>query len=92
MPGVIGLNMRAIGSKANPLVGYQATLKEKQVSIRAAEHEVKKIYNQTQYIPCLLQWHLQKKNKEKEWFQVRSPNRSGQAFLIINISLHLNCF
>ena len=62
---MIGLKIHAVGNKANSLVGCQATLKEKQLFIRAAKHVVKKSYNWTQYIPGLLRWHTEKKNKEK---------------------------
>ena len=62
---MIGLKIQAVGNKANSLVGCQATLKEKQLFIRAAKRVVKKSYNWTQYIPCLLRWHIEKKNKEK---------------------------
>ena len=69
MPGVIGLKIQAVGNKANSLVGCQATLKEKQLFIRAAKHEAKKSYNWTQYIPCLLRWHIEQKIRRNSGFK-----------------------
>ena len=69
MPGVIGLKIQAVGNKANSLVGCQATLNEKQLFIRAAKHEAKESYNWTQYIPCLLRWHIEQKIRRNSGFK-----------------------
>ena len=65
VPGMAGLKIQALGSKTNPLVGFQAASEEKQPSISAAKHEGLTKGTIRIDMPCLLRWHLHKEKKEQ---------------------------